>query len=158
MTSFNVPPRITNGLDNNSTLVQVNTAAAKALTNASPEALELLDIQAKWAMTALIKRLSVTNARHLLNALRRLEFANLEIARRDAVVSPNFEDWKAALSIDLIDAMETELDVTTPNFEHRRFVVDALNALRRFEQDMSRLDNIIAGKGKKGGQRKLTSA
>jgi hypothetical protein len=83
MASFNVPSRIVTKQVADGNIVVIQTAAASAMSTIDPNALEILDIQAKWASDALKNRLNC-DSHKLIAALRRLELANLEVARRAA--------------------------------------------------------------------------
>lgn len=135
MTSFNVPPRIVTERVTNGDFIVIQTAAANARDTATHEALEILDIQAKWASDALNNRTKCDSVK-LINALLRLEFANLEVARRAAVDSPEFNDWRRILTREIVDAVTAELDVTKPDFKHRRALVDALYTLHDWERQL----------------------
>jgi hypothetical protein len=155
MASFNVPSRIVTKQVADGNIVVIQTAAASAMSTIDPNALEILDIQAKWASDALKNRLNC-DSHKLIAALRRLELANLEVARRAAVDSTEFNDWRAALTPEMVDALTNDLDVTKPDFTHRRALVDALFALRNLEKQMNTVEE-RAAKGKKG-RRQLTTA
>lgn len=134
MPVFVLPTRWTSGINSRDTEA-IKVAVAKAVANVGSDVFELLQ-QVPDAHRFLT---SEATPHQQLWALKRLELCELELARRCAVMSPDyFGDNGSALSLRLDDdvarAMEKSIALDEINRDHTRLVVRGLRELSYHER------------------------
>lgn len=171
--AFDIPKRITKGLTESDVLGIFKAAQAVregVMSGVGPaaEAFALLEDDCDWAAEVITTR--AASAKRTLAALRRFEFAELELARHKAVMSPEWSGYSATLDIPVREQMEMPIDISKPGWEHRdhrEMICAALNSFhwldycvqkeeRRHDEAETAIPRSNHSKGRNRGK-KLTS-